>query len=201
MPLSYEQFFEDWLVESFWQMIDDLDVHYTLWPEVEQMFSDHPDVFGDNAQEKLESLLLQRLYVNHEDSWWEGIHIAQNEAFWERAKNNFFTAALYTLNEVIAEPIRLNQETFQFIQRHMTHRLPIETRSNDLRTLHAKALKSRLTAYQEHLHIMAYMWTQYFFIHLAVLFPAAFEAKLFGPYHRRAHFRLLPPKKKSQPKE
>lgn len=201
MTVSYEQFFENWLLESFWQMIDDLEVHYTLRTEIAEMLEQYPESFGYNSEEQLENFLLQRLYIHHDESWWEGIHSAQNEAFWERAKNVFFTAALRTLLESFTETVRLNEDTYRLIQGHFTHRLPLEITTETAQPSLKKAFSSKHRTYQAYLHIMAYMWTQYFFVHLAVLFPTANEAQLFGPHHRRAHFRLLPSIKQSQSEE
>lgn len=201
MVISYEQFFENWLLEAFWQMIDDLEVHYTLRPEIAQMLKHHPEIFGQSSEEQLENYMLQRLYVNHDDSWWEGIHSAQNEAFWEKAKNVFFTAALSTLFEIFAESTRLNEDTSRLIQRHFKHRLPLEEPLETGEPSNKKAFSAKRRTYHEYLHIMAYVWTHYFFVHFTVLFPTAHEAKLFGPHHRRAHFRLLSSSKESQPKD
>lgn len=190
--MIWETFFEDWIVEAFWQMMDDLRVQYRIWQDVYDEIEKAPHEYGKTEQEQIENYLLDAVFDNHEDAWWERIHPAQDDGFWENAKNEFFLAALAALEQVIAEPIeKMDEGAKNTILRHFTFRTPLKTPVDAFVEQYGEEGLSRYTDYSERLHAMAYMWTMYFFVHFEVLFPKAREAELFGPHHRRSQFRVL----------
>lgn len=190
---------EEWMIASFWEMLRKLRVTYRFWPDVLQQIEERPDDFGDTPQERIENYILDALFDYHEDDWWERINPAQGEAFWEEAKNEFFLAALQTLEEVIAEPIlAMDEKAFRAIQQSFSFRANLQTPVGEYLDAYGEEGAARYEDYAERLHVMAKVWTDLLFACLEERYPRARQATLFGPHYRRGQFRVISSKDKEE---
>ncbi|RKQ83611.1 hypothetical protein [Brockia lithotrophica] len=197
--MPWDEQFEQWIVDAFWQMLDDLEVHYSVWPDLFEVTREHPEHYGRTEEEQIENYILDALYDIMQNAWWESISPAQGEAFWEEAKNTFFLAALETLEEVIAEPIhQMNEAAYRAVKQSFEPRFPLKTPLGEFMRVYGEEGPDRYEDYSERLHVMAYVWTTLFFAHLEAIYPNAKKAVIFGPHYRRSQLRVITPRNKSK---
>jgi len=197
--MPWDEQFEQWIADAFWHMLDDLEVHYSIWPDLFEVTREHPEHYGRTEEEQIENYILDALYDIMQNPWWESISPAQGEAFWEEAKNTFFLAALETLEEVVAEPIhQMNEPAYRAVKQGFEPRFPLKTPLGEFMRVYGEEGPSRYEDFSERLHAMAYVWTMLFFAHLEAIYPNAKKTVVFGPHYRRGQLRVITPRNKAK---